>query len=807
MRPSSNDTQGEQLGVASQARQAEIASVYTSHGVRRDVHYGGSSDRQWPRALFFGMKEGPIVQLRGGGASLRGMAAMMGSDTAAQEAALRAGRGNGIVGATMSARSVWGGDVMVHRTAPEDVASSRNREAAEAAAANPNYMQELADVQEAERQPPSSWSDRWFPNLHAKSLNELHDYREGVAKFDVFTHGYEVMAGNGSEQTEEIFESFRCQLEDCDRVQGFQIMVDCDSGFGGLSHDFLVECVREECRTKPILTYGLMDSLTMSNSEMGAEGRSEASGRGGSAGVTYGGGGGGGGGGRGDSTMRSRAIAYRSINQALALSTLADISDVFVPIHAASLHSTVESTAWRGEGGEREGGGAMPPLHEHQAASMLAASLDTIILPFRIQRPQTIGGTTVMRTTTTMSQLVRSVAPRRELNVASLLTRYVMPRKFPALKTRRRRRGGSGTTNIDGGREESGRGERSERENEVEVVEEWSDLHAYLSRHAPLHRQGNGASVTMRSGADGGARNDNGGGEDTSTGHSAKTMGTSSYARSYAAGRGGDGRDGRGDDGRGGSSGGGGGGGSEEEEDLPCLLWSLSGSGMRTAHSSEDDDTNFARSAVTYGVHAVVRGYREEDTVVVGRHEVSQGVCLDMYVRRASCRSDSSVVSSHVVSAPLAVPSNASRKIISGEDENEERMEREAMELMELEMMKRFQARRGGGGRGGGGRGGGGRGGGGRGGGGEREDDAQDSSEPDWKQKSQFQVEEMACFAALDISPRVYPLLRRTADQLKRRPKGMLFEYEKGAKGVDADQFEEIVESLMSRADAYDDSL
>ena len=32
----------------------------------------------------------------------------------------------------------------------------------------------------------------------------------------------------------------------------------------------------------------------------------------------------------------------------------------------------------------------------------------------------------------------------------------------------------------------------------------------------------------------------------------------------------------------------------------------------------------------------------------------------------------------------------------------------------------------------------------------------------------------------------------------------MVFEYEKGTKGVDADQFEEIVESLMSRADAYE---
>jgi hypothetical protein len=54
------------------------------------------------------------------------------------------------------------------------------------------------------------------------------------------------------------------------------------------------------------------------------------------------------------------------------------------------------------------------------------------------------------------------------------------------------------------------------------------------------------------------------------------------------------------------------------------------------------------------------------------------------------------------------------------------------------------------------------------------------------------------------VSPRLYPLIRRSAEQLKRRVKNMVFEYEKGCKGIDSDQFAEIVEGLMSRADAYE---
>ena len=74
----------------------------------------------------------------------------------------------------------------------------------------------------------------------------------------------------------------------------------------------------------------------------------------------------------------------------------------------------------------------MPPLEMHQAASMLAASVDTILLPFRMGGRRNINnpdGTTTTSTikTTNMSSLIRSIVGRRELNVASLLTRFEMP--------------------------------------------------------------------------------------------------------------------------------------------------------------------------------------------------------------------------------------------------------------------------------------------------------------------------------------------------------------------------------------------
>ena len=147
-------------------------------------------------------------------------------------------------------------------------------------------------------------------------------------------------------------------------MQGFQVLVDCDSGFGGLCVDFLQDFVREECRTAPTLVFGLMDSLTVNPIDGCADGlyRSNSS---------------------GDSTLNSQRIASRSINQSLALHTLGDIASVFVPVHAHSLHTAADATLFRSDAfSDRD----MRPLHAHHAASLLASAVDTIVLPFRLRR-------------------------------------------------------------------------------------------------------------------------------------------------------------------------------------------------------------------------------------------------------------------------------------------------------------------------------------------------------------------------------------------------------------------------------------
>ena len=397
---------GGQLGMTSAARQAEIAKQYASYGVNRGVHYGGgrNGSQDWPRAIFFDLKGSPISSLRGGSSRKFG-GFNIGSANDGRQGMGFSGRGslNPVIDATEAARSIWGGSMAVHRRA----SSSRSL----ASEADPK-LAHMAEQQAAERRPAQNWSDRWYPRkLHSRSLHELQEFQSGIARFDVFTHGHEVLANSGSEESEEIFESFRCQLEDCDRVQGFQVFADCDSGFGGLCADFLRDFVREECRSATILTYGLMDSLTVSAKDGSAEGLHGTSSS-------------------GESTLQSQRIALRSINQALAMHTLGEVSSVFVPVHACSLHSAAENSMVLSKDLSTR---KMGPLHAHHAASLLASAVDTVVLPFRLRNgnvgasfQSSTGG--AYDTGSTMSTLVRTIVPRPGMNVASLLTNFSMPR-------------------------------------------------------------------------------------------------------------------------------------------------------------------------------------------------------------------------------------------------------------------------------------------------------------------------------------------------------------------------------------------
>ena len=227
-------------------------------------------------------------------------------------------------------------------------------------------------------------------------------------------------------------------------------------------------------------------------------------------------------------------------------------------------------------------------------------------------------------------------------------------------------------------------------------------------------------------------------------------------------------------------------------------------------------------SKASYGMHMVVRGYNPRDSVKIGRgHNVALEGVLGLYLQRTVCPARSTY--KHVAACPVAVPPNASRLRMlnyvygSGDEYYTKEEDNEVERIMEEEMRRMFRrprrvqemrgmdsgsgwgerktsSRDGGGGGGGGGSGG-------RPGDGDGEDHPDDM---DWGRDSAFRVEEFACASALDVSPRVYPLIVNSAGSMRHRTRSMLFQYAKGAKGIDEDQFVEITEALFSKADIYD---
>ncbi|KAG2174970.1 hypothetical protein INT43_006032 [Umbelopsis isabellina] len=114
------------------------------------------------------------------------------------------------------------------------------------------------------------WSDFNGNYFHPKSLNQINQYQTGnsLQPFDTYTAGYNAYDENEKE-TDSFDENFRFFVEECDQLQGFQIMTSIDDGFGGFTRGFL-ENVRDEYPKTSILTYGISNSnvpASMKNSQ------------------------------------------------------------------------------------------------------------------------------------------------------------------------------------------------------------------------------------------------------------------------------------------------------------------------------------------------------------------------------------------------------------------------------------------------------------------------------------------------------------------------------------------------------------
>nr|CAG8449247.1 138_t:CDS:10 [Entrophospora candida] len=110
------------------------------------------------------------------------------------------------------------------------------------------------------------WSDFNKIYYHPKSINRVtqYQYDDEFMPFDVFSFGKNAYLDHQKEDENSFDENFRFFAEECDLIQGFQIITNINDGFGGFSCGF-VEQLIEEYPKKSVLTFGINETSIKSS--------------------------------------------------------------------------------------------------------------------------------------------------------------------------------------------------------------------------------------------------------------------------------------------------------------------------------------------------------------------------------------------------------------------------------------------------------------------------------------------------------------------------------------------------------------
>ncbi|GMI76933.1 hypothetical protein like AT4G37190 [Hibiscus trionum] len=106
------------------------------------------------------------------------------------------------------------------------------------------------------------WTDFSKVHYHPQSLYEVNGLWLDAQEFDNYGSGRDVFRENL--RGEEICDRLRFFVEECDRVQGFQFIVDDSGGFSPLAADFL-ESVSDEYTNTPVLLYAVRGPSSVMN--------------------------------------------------------------------------------------------------------------------------------------------------------------------------------------------------------------------------------------------------------------------------------------------------------------------------------------------------------------------------------------------------------------------------------------------------------------------------------------------------------------------------------------------------------------
>ncbi|KAL6566572.1 hypothetical protein OROMI_014976 [Orobanche minor] len=98
------------------------------------------------------------------------------------------------------------------------------------------------------------WTDFSKAHYHPQSLYEISGLWSHVKELNNYGVGRE--AFSGGLHAEEINERLHFFVEECDRTQGFQFIIDNSGGFSGIAWEFL-ENIADEYTNIPVLLYSV----------------------------------------------------------------------------------------------------------------------------------------------------------------------------------------------------------------------------------------------------------------------------------------------------------------------------------------------------------------------------------------------------------------------------------------------------------------------------------------------------------------------------------------------------------------------
>ncbi|XP_067395243.1 protein misato homolog 1 isoform X2 [Emydura macquarii macquarii] len=187
------------------------------------------------------------------------------------------------------------------------------------------------------------WSDYLRVKLHPRSIFMIHKYNYNgeSSHLEAFGQGESLL--NDSTYLEELENRLHFYVEECDYLQGFQILCDLDNGFSGVGAK-VTELLHDEYLGRGILTWGLTPVIP-------------------NVGV-------------------SRKDFYRLMNTVLGIVHLSSHSSLFCPL---SLNGSLGLRA--------EAPVTLPYVHydaslNYHSSAILATALDTLSVPYRLHSSQ-----------------------------------------------------------------------------------------------------------------------------------------------------------------------------------------------------------------------------------------------------------------------------------------------------------------------------------------------------------------------------------------------------------------------------------